>query len=315
MSFSMFGASVLTIASAASPSFFFLISLNFLKGMTITGLSAVALAYLSEEVSVESLGFVISLYLSGNILGGMLGRVVAGLFSSWLGWRAATLFIGLLGFALAVAFQRVLPKSQNFERQNIKPAQKLRQMKQFLFRPGLLSLFVLGALLMCIFVSSYNYLNYRLEAPPFSLPHYLIAFVYVMYIAGIAGSMLAGRWSDSYSPVDILRVLLIVLIVGLFFLLSGFIWTLTFGLGLLTFGFFGAHTMASRMVSLSVEAGTSTAVSLYWLFYYTGSSVIGTASGALLPAWGWTVFIYTLIGLGGVSLIISFFSHDSGGSN
>src|SRR5699024_11280199 len=102
---------------------------------------------------------------------------------------------------------------------------------------------------------------------------------YVMYIAGIAGSMLAGRWSDSYSPVDILRVLLIVLIVGLFFLLSGFIWTLTFGLGLLTFGFFGAHTMASRMVSLSVEAGTSTAVSIHWSFYNTGSKVIATVSG------------------------------------
>src|SRR5699024_12393708 len=85
MSFSMFGASVLTIASAASPSFFFLISLNFLKGMTITGLSAVALADLSEEGADGSLGIVSIFYLRRNRLGGSVGMAEAGVYRMRLG--------------------------------------------------------------------------------------------------------------------------------------------------------------------------------------------------------------------------------------
>src|SRR5699024_10789685 len=118
--------------------------------------------------------------------------VAAGLLGSWIGWRGATFAIGIFGLALAFAFQRVLPKSNFFNSQKVRPAYKFRQMRSLLRRPRLLSLFILAALMMGIFVSVYNYLNYRLESSPFSLPHYLIAFVYVMYTAGIGGSILAG---------------------------------------------------------------------------------------------------------------------------
>src|SRR5690625_847914 len=80
MVLSMMGSAVLTIASAAAPGFGILVFLNFAKGAVISGMSAVALAYISEEVEVSVLGLIISLYLSGNTLGGMSGRVFAGLF-------------------------------------------------------------------------------------------------------------------------------------------------------------------------------------------------------------------------------------------
>ncbi|MDZ7681011.1 MAG: hypothetical protein U5J63_04680 [Fodinibius sp.] len=70
-----------------SPNFAMLVVVNFLKGMAISGISAVALAYLAEEVQGNVLGFIISIYMSGNILGGMSGRVGAGFLNGWLGWR------------------------------------------------------------------------------------------------------------------------------------------------------------------------------------------------------------------------------------
>jgi YNFM family putative membrane transporter len=87
-------------------------------------------------------------------------------------------------------------------------------------------------------------------------------------------------------------------------LLSTNIWMFVVGLGILTFGFFGAHTTASRIVSASVKSGKSTATSLYWLFYYVGSSIIGTASGIFLSAWSWAGFIIGLLILGVISLLI-----------
>ncbi|HLR24362.1 MAG TPA: hypothetical protein VK112_00755, partial [Fodinibius sp.] len=108
----------------------------------------------------------------------------------------------------------------------------------------------------------------------------------------------------------VLKALLITLIIGLLMLLSGRIWIFILGLGILTFGFFGAHTTASRWVSLLATGGKSTATSTYWLFYYVGSSIIGTLSGSFLSAWGWSIFVYCLMGLGVLTLVITLFVDD-----
>lgn len=301
---SLFGTAALTIVSAVAPNFAVLVAVNFFKGMIISGISAVALAYLAEEVENNVLGFIISIYMSGNILGGMSGRVGAGFLNGWLGWRYTTLAIGVIGVILAVIFLWMLPKSQHFQSQKVQAGYKFRQMVLFLRKPTLLAMFVIAALLMGLFVSTYNYLNFRLEGPPFSLPHYIIALVYVMYTVGIVGSIAAGRWSDLFDPALILKVLTGAILVGLVMLLSANIWGFVVGLGVVTFGFFGAHTTASRIVSKSVDSGKSTATSLYWLFYYVGSSIIGTGSGVLLSAWGWGGFIFGLLALGMVGLLI-----------
>ncbi|WP_255233324.1 MFS transporter [Aliifodinibius salipaludis] len=309
MSACMFGTALFTIVSAGSPNFAALVIVNFIKGMTIAGISAVALAYLAEEVDSNALGFIISIYLSGNIVGGMSGRVGVGFLNGWLGWRYTTFIVGIIGIVLAVAFLWTLPKSEYFQSQKIQVGYKFRQMQLFLRRPILLAMFLIVALLMGVFVSTYNYLNFRLEGPPFSMPHYIIALVYVMYIAGIGGSMAAGRWSDLYTPATTLKALIMTVIVGLLMLLSTNIWVFVAGLGVLTFGFFGAHTTASRIVSVSVRSGKSTATSLYWLFYYVGSSIIGTVSGVFLSAWSWNGFIIGLLILGLFCLLILVIVH------
>ncbi|MEL7833275.1 MFS transporter [Fodinibius sp. Rm-B-1B1-1] len=300
----MFGTALLTMISAGAPNFAVLVVLNFVKGMVISGISAVALAYLAEEIDGNVLGFIISIYMSGNILGGMSGRVSAGFLNGWLGWRYATLVIGIIGAVFAVVFLWVLPKSQYFQSQKIQMGYKFRQMALFLRQPMLLAMFVVAALLMGVFVSTYNYLNFRLEAPPFSLPHYLIALVYVMYTVGIWGSIAAGRWSDLYESTTVLKTLILAISAGLLMLLSTHLWIFVVGLGVVTFGFFGAHTIASRIVSELVDSGKSTATSLYWLFYYVGSSIIGTGSGIFLSAWGWAGFIIGLLLLGLIGLLI-----------
>lgn len=310
MAGSMFGTAILTILSAASPNFAVLIAFNFLKGMTISATSAVALAYLAEEVDVTALGLVISLYLSGNTLGGMSGRVGAGLLGGWTNWRWATVLIGIVGLLLAFVFYYLLPRSQNFRPQKVRPAYKLRQMKLFLYTPSLLGMFMVGALIMGVFISCYNYLNFRLEEPPFSLPHYVIASVYVMYTAGIAGAITAGRWSDQYKPQNVLKILLLIFISGVLLLLTQRLWVFVLGLGILTFGFFASHTVASRIISEEGSGGKSTATSLYWLFYYIGSSVIGTVSGFFLSAWGWSLFILTLAGIAVASVACVYLSQQ-----
>ena len=66
---------------------------------------------------------------------------------------------------------------------------------------------------------------------------------------------------------------------------------LLIGLALTTFASFGVHTVASRMVSMKAGIGKSSATCLYWLFYYTGSTVVGYVSGFAYFHYGWNALL------------------------
>ena len=53
--------------------------------------------------------------------------------------------------------------------------------------------------------------------------------------------------------------------------------------------------MASQMTALHAKEGKSSATSIYWLFYYFGSSFLGSGTGYLLHSTSWNVFIGVLI--------------------
>lgn len=310
MVIALVSSSVLTIFSAFISSFEWLVVMNFFKGMLLSGVSAVALAYLAEEVSSTVFGFAVGLYLSGNTFGGMAGRVVTSLVSGWYGWRVAVVFIGVASLVLGLVFSRRFPESQFFVSQNINIKIRLRQMKQMLKDPVLLRLYFVAFILMGSFVSVYNYLGFRLEQAPFSLPHYITASVFLMYTFGILGSIVTGRLSDKYAPRQIIHIFIFLIIVGLFMLVSKNIIVLVFGLGLFTLSFFGVHTTASQMVSKRVNEGKSSATSLYWLFYYIGSSLMGSCTGIIIHHANWTMFIASLIVLVLLSLFIVLSKRD-----
>ena len=77
MTISIFLASFLTIALAFSPSFEVLLLLRVVQGFVFAGVPAIAMAYLGEEMDPSSLGAAMGLYISGNALGGLAGRVVS----------------------------------------------------------------------------------------------------------------------------------------------------------------------------------------------------------------------------------------------
>ena len=59
------------------------------------------------------------------------------------------------------------------------------------------------------------------------------------------------------------------------------------GIALLTFGFFGAHAVASGWVGRRAQRAKGQAAALYLLAYYLGSSLVGTTGGKLYAPWGW----------------------------
>ncbi|AYY86304.1 MFS transporter [Chryseobacterium indologenes] len=305
MTFSLISSALLTIISTWVPSLSLLIAIGIFKGFVVSGVSAVALAYLTEEVHAAVIGSAISMYLSGNTIGGMSGRILATLLAGEFGWRNAVLLIGIESLILGLIFWKLFPDSKFFNPQKTDYHLKVKQMKFFLTNPYMLRLYLIAALLMGVFVSVYNYLTFKLEQKPFSLSHFIIAFIFLMYIFGVFGTMIVGKLSKKFPMNTILKGFILFMLAGAMLLLSENIYILIFGLGLFTLSFFAAHTMASQMTALYAKRGKSSATSIYWLFYYFGSSILGSGTGYLLHAYSWNVFIAVLVCSVAIALILA----------
>ena len=305
MSLSLILSALLTITSAFMSHFVLLLLLNFLKGIALSGVSAVALAYLSDEIEPGKIGLAISLYLSGNTIGGMTGRVAGSLLARWGGWQQAVWVIGITSLLLGFLFYWKIPTSSQVSQNSISIREKLQQMRDLLSKRLFIGMYLIAALAMGVFVSVYNYISIQLESPRYGLPHQMIAMIFVMYLTGVAGSIIVGKLSDKHRPERLLRYSLILLGAGLSMLLIPRLWALIAGLGVLTFAFFSTHTIASRIVSVNASRSKSSATSIYWLSYYAGSSIIGSLTGIILTRFGWDTFVEILLMLTTLSYLIS----------
>ncbi len=297
-------SSIATILSAISWNLNLLVFFSLLKGVFFSGVLSVAVVYISEEVKKSSLGIIIGLFLTGNILGGMWGRVAAGLISDAYSWKMSVIIIGSIGLLLTILFGLFLPKSQNFHPNKIRIKQKFGQMKYFFGNPLFLKIFAVTILIMGVFVSVYNYISFRLETPPFSLPNNVISFIFLIYVTGILATIITGVLSHKFNIISLLKTLIFLFLAGAICLFVDALWVLVVGLSVLTFGLFGIQTIVNKIISVYAVDGKSTANCLYLICLYLGAGVIGSSTGIILDKWGWNVFMYALIGCVIISLVL-----------
>ncbi len=93
----LFAAALCTMASAMIPSWQGVLVMRALVGLSLSGLAAVAMTYLSEEIHPQHLGLAMGLYIAGNAIGGMCGRLIVGVLIDFVSWHTAMLVIGGTG--------------------------------------------------------------------------------------------------------------------------------------------------------------------------------------------------------------------------
>ena len=72
---------------------------RFLQGLAVPGITVVLIAYIGEEFSGRMMARLMSLYVSGTVLGGFLGRFLLGHLSEIMGWRGAFYVMAVLSLA------------------------------------------------------------------------------------------------------------------------------------------------------------------------------------------------------------------------
>ncbi len=288
MAASLVGAAALNLLVAFAPSWPVLLLGRALEGAALGGAPAVAMAYLAEEIHPRGLGLAMGLYVGGTAIGGMTGRIVAGLVAGPFGWRAALGAVGLLGLLAAAGFALLLPASRNFA-----PGPRLAlgahgaALARHFGRPGLPLLFASGALVMGSFVTLYNYVGFRLQAPPYGLNQAELGAIFTLYATGTLASAAAGAAVDRVGRAPVLAAAVALLAAGVLVTLLKPLAAVIAGIALFTLGFFAGHAVASGWVGRLAGASKGQAASLYLLSYYLGSSLLGSLGGLFWTGGGW----------------------------
>ncbi|MDT0308137.1 MFS transporter [Streptomyces sp. DSM 44917] len=265
-----------------------LVALRALQGAAIAGIPASAVAYLSEELAdaratVGSVG----LFIAGNSVGGMTGRVLTGWVSEGFGWRAALAAVAALALAAAVVYRLLLPRARNFTPASLRPRLVLRTVRDHLARPLLLRLYAIGMLLMAAFSAVYTVIGFRLVAEPFGLSAGLAGSVFVIYLVGTVSSSATGPLLERLGRRGALYAATATATAGLLLSLADHLAAVLAGLVLITAGFFFGHAVASGSVSRTAAHGKAQASALYQVAYYLGSSLGGTLGASVFRHAGW----------------------------
>lgn len=298
--------SLLALASALSDTMPALLVLRLLQGAALAGVPAVAMAYLNDEMSPRAIGAAMGLYIAGNACGGMTGRILTSLLADVLPWRGAVVIIGLLALALSLLFWVTLPPSRNFRSRPFRLGPLSASLIAHLREPGLFCLFALAFLLMGGFVTLYNYATFYLLAPPYALSQAQVAWIFLAYAFGAAGSSVMGGVVERFGRTRLLHAALAIMTAGILLTLLAPLAGIVAGVVIFTIGFFGAHAVASAWVGARAATARAQASSLYLLAYYLGSSVSGTGGGFVWSAWGWAgvvILILVLLALAGLVVL------------
>ena len=299
------GSALCALGSAVMPTWTGVLVMRALVGLCLSGVVAVAMTYLSEEIHPSVLGFAMGLYIGGNAIGGMIGRLIVGVIVDFVSWRVAVAVIGVLALVAAAVFWKYAPASRHFRRTPLQAAGFAGGFILHLRDAALPWLFLEGFLLMGGFVTLFNYISYRLLAAPYHLSQTVVGSVSAVYLAGIYSSARVGALADRLGRRRVLWAATAVMLAGVLVTLAHPLWLILAGMLIFSAGFFAAHSVASSWIGRRARQARGKASSLYLLCYYLGSGFAGTVGGVFWREAGWNGVGLFIAGLLTVALAVA----------
>ncbi len=290
-----------TLLCALAPSLPMLLLFRTMQGLLIPGLTALAVAYIGDLAPPEKLGSVVGGFIAASVAGGLVGRVVSGLITDIFSWHAAFVLFGLLTLLGAVAMAIALPRSGAAV--HVHWLRAYSHMFEHLRDRRLLGAFIIGGALFFGFIGIFTYLPYYLTRPPFNLSTALVSSAYLVYLAGVITSPLAGRLSACISRRIIMGAGLIIAIFGAASTLVPTLPLIIAGLFVLVIGMFTAQSTAPAYVNDTAPRAKGGANALYLAFYYIGGTLGSSLPGYALQGFGWDGVVATCVGMLAVALL------------
>ncbi|MDP9096938.1 MAG: MFS transporter [Pseudomonadota bacterium] len=259
-----------------------LLAWRFVQGLLLPFIFAVTVAYIADECEGAERVRATGIYSMGSIIGGFLGRFVAGWGAHFLGWRASFLILAAITLGLASIMAVFLPVERRF-----RPVRSWRRtMEGFVGQFGnrqVMATCLVGFAVLFSIVATFTYANLLLAAAPYRLGPAELGSIFVSYLLGAVVTPPATRLTLRLGRRRTVLVAGGVAAAGLLLTLTPSLWAIVAGLSLLAIGIFTEQMLSIGYVAIAGERARSTAVGLYVTSYYLGGSL-----GGIAPAWIWS---------------------------
>lgn len=272
-----------------------LIAVRFIQGLILPGVLAILMAYVGEEwCKIKNrAGFAMSVFISLNIMGGFLGRLIPGLIAANFGWRNAFICSAVLCFLCGVAVLKILPPSTSFEASQ--GGLNLDEAKEHLKNPQIVSTFFVGATILFGIIATFTYLTFHLSEAPFLLDENVISWLFAVYLIGVVITPMAGKFIDRISPKRSFLAAQVLCITGLLVTLIPNLIAILIGLSLSCTALFICQSANQAALRGFATRGLCTATGMHACFYYLGGGLGGFLPGLAWDNGGWSACAFVII--------------------
>ncbi|MEV7526922.1 MFS transporter [Agrococcus sediminis] len=308
MRISLIATTVLALAAPLAPTLEALIAMRAVTGVALGGIQAVAMALLVEVLPRHRVPAAAAVYITGNTIGGVTGRVIAGPVSELLHWRVGLLVVAGIGLIACLLFFVLLPRGiEQRDGRVVSMREALGNVGHHLSRWTTVSIYVQGFLVMGAFTAVYNYLGFHLIDDPFRVPAALASLFFLVYFAGAASARVAGALAARIPPWAVVLGGGVAVALAALPMQATSIGVLLAGITLLTVGTFMAHPMSSTLSGLAADRGRAQSTALYQLSWLAGAALWGWFGGVLYDELGWSgvVGLSTALAIGAAGIAAS----------
>jgi YNFM family putative membrane transporter len=296
-----------TAACAWAPTLVALIALRALQGLLVPCVSAVAVAYLYEDLFAANPAFLVGGYVASSVMGGLIGRVLGGSIADVWGWRASFVVFAALTIVGALALAATVPSRAPSVSRAAHPSLRATYAAMFAHVRDvrLVGAFAIGAALFFGFIGVFTYLPFYVTAKPFDLSTTAVSWLYGPYLAGVAVSPLAGRLAGRLSLRVLMAAGITIAIVGIALSLEHNLIAVVASTVILCAGMFIAQPIAPTFVTATATTAKAGATALYQSFYYLGAVFGSVLPGFAWERWAWPGVVTTCI----AALLVALFAN------
>jgi predicted MFS family arabinose efflux permease len=233
-------------------------------------------------------GKVISTVMGGLLIGVLLSRVVAGLVSELLGWRAVFVLGALLTAVALVLLWRTLPVLAPTTRMGY-PSLLRSVLVLVREEPVLRWRMAYSASCYAAFGAVWTSVGFLLAGPPFRLSDAVIGLFSLFGVAGALGARFAGRLADrgwAHAAVGVFLALTALSFVAFGFGATSLV-ALAIGLIVFDLGVQGTHISNQTIVYALRPEARSRLNSAYMTVYFLGGATGSGLSALLYASHGW----------------------------
>ena len=296
---SIFLLAIPTILAATANGLTQFVVWRFLQGIVMPGIFGVTIAYIAEEWPRHRVPQVMSIYVSGTVLGGFLGRILTGVAATHHlipfvapSWRNGFVAIGSLDLVFGFILWRWLPHDSPLPA----GADEKTNITRHFRNPQLLATYAVGFNVLFTLVATFTYITFYLAAPPFGLSPAELSALFMVYLVGLIITPLGGVWISRVGSRAALICSVGAGIVGVLLTLIPNLLVILFGLVLCSSGVFICQSASTSYIQREAQSGgRASAAGLYVMFYYIGGSFAGVLPGLLWRYGQWKACVALIV--------------------